>query len=181
MSEDKAGWLALWRSLVARGLTGVVLVIADAHQGLVEAIGETLPGVTWQRCRTHYLGDLLATVAKSQAALELRPWYVPSSTSPTPTRWRLSSNEWSRRSQPSCPRLLDTSKRPARICLPSGTSASELWRQISRTNPQGALEQGDPSAHRRSGDLPGSSCQHPPHRLAAHRAAPRSGPMSVAP
>jgi putative transposase len=38
MSEDKAGWLALWRSLVARGLTGVVLVIADAHQGLVEAI-----------------------------------------------------------------------------------------------------------------------------------------------
>jgi len=33
----------------------VVLVISDAHRGLVDAIGETLPGVTWQRCRTHYL------------------------------------------------------------------------------------------------------------------------------
>jgi len=68
-SEDKAGWLACWRSLVARGLSGVVLVISDAHQGLVDAIGETLPGVTWQRCRTHYLRDLLAKVAKSQ-----QPW-----------------------------------------------------------------------------------------------------------
>jgi len=68
-SEDAAGWLACWRSLVARGLTGVVLVISDAHQGLVDAIGETLPGVTWQRCRTHYLRDLLAKVAKSQ-----QPW-----------------------------------------------------------------------------------------------------------
>jgi len=47
----------------------VVLVISDAHQGLVDAIGETLPGVTWQRCRTHYLRDLLAKVAKSQ-----QPW-----------------------------------------------------------------------------------------------------------
>jgi len=45
------GWLGLrfWRSLVARGLSGVVLVICDATRGSPAAIGETLPGVTWQR------------------------------------------------------------------------------------------------------------------------------------
>jgi len=93
----------------------VVLVISDAHRGLVDAIGETLPGVTWQRCRTHYLRDLLAKVAKSQAALEWQPWCAPSSTSRTPPRWRLSSNEWLTRWLGSCPRsLLHNSLNPPR-------------------------------------------------------------------
>ena len=50
-AEDGAGWLAFLRGLVARGLSGVQLVISDAHAGLVEAIGATLPGASWQRCR----------------------------------------------------------------------------------------------------------------------------------
>ena len=53
-AEDGAGWLAFLRDLVARGLTGVRLVTSDAHSGLVQAIGATLPGASWQRCRTHY-------------------------------------------------------------------------------------------------------------------------------
>jgi putative transposase len=52
-AEDGAGWLAFVRGLVARGLSGVQLVISDAHRGLVEAIAATLPGAAWQRCRTH--------------------------------------------------------------------------------------------------------------------------------
>jgi putative transposase len=64
-SEDGAGWLAFVRSLVARGLSGVRLVISDAHPGLVDAISSTLPGATWQRCRTHFLRNLLAKVPKS--------------------------------------------------------------------------------------------------------------------
>lgn len=52
--EDGPGWLAFCRSLVARGLSGVELVISDAHPGLVDAIGSTLPGASWQRCRTHW-------------------------------------------------------------------------------------------------------------------------------
>jgi putative transposase len=47
--EDGAGWLAFLRSLTARGLGGVKLVISDAHRGLVDAIGAALPGVCWQR------------------------------------------------------------------------------------------------------------------------------------
>jgi transposase-like protein len=68
-AEDGAGWLAFLRSLIARGLSGVQLVISDAHVGLVNAIGATLPGASWQRCRTHYARALLSQVPKSA-----QPW-----------------------------------------------------------------------------------------------------------
>ena len=64
-AEDGAGWLAFLRGLVARGLSGVQLVISDAHPGLVAAIGSALPGAAWQRCRTHYVRNLLTRVPRS--------------------------------------------------------------------------------------------------------------------
>jgi putative transposase len=64
-SEDGAAWLAFLRSLVARGLAGVKLVTSDAHPGLVDAIAATLPGAAWQRCRTHFMRNLLTRVPKS--------------------------------------------------------------------------------------------------------------------
>lgn len=50
--EDGAGWTSFLRGLVARGLSGVQLVISDAHEGLKTAIGAVLTGSAWQRCRT---------------------------------------------------------------------------------------------------------------------------------
>jgi putative transposase len=64
-TEDGAGWLAFLRSLVARGLSGVRLVTSDAHPGLVDAIAATLPGAAWQRCRTHFMRNLLTRVPRS--------------------------------------------------------------------------------------------------------------------
>jgi transposase-like protein len=64
-AEDGAGWLGFFRDLTARGLTGVALVTSDAHRGLVEAIGATLPGASWQRCRTHYAANLMAVTPKA--------------------------------------------------------------------------------------------------------------------
>ncbi len=64
-SEDGAGWLAFFRDLTARGLTGVKLVTSDAHRGLVSAIEATLPGASWQRCRTHYAANLMSATPKS--------------------------------------------------------------------------------------------------------------------
>jgi putative transposase len=64
-AEDGAGWLAFFRDLAARGLSGVALVTSDAHRGLTEAIGATLPGASWQRCRTHYAANLMAATPKS--------------------------------------------------------------------------------------------------------------------
>jgi putative transposase len=64
-SEDGAGWTAFLRGLIARGLSGVRLVISDAHPGLVDAIASTLPGASWQRCRTHFVRNLLTKVPKA--------------------------------------------------------------------------------------------------------------------
>lgn len=66
--EDGAGWLAFLRGLVARGLNGSALVISDAHGGLVDALRSTL-GATWQRCRTHFMRNLLTKVPKSAQAM----------------------------------------------------------------------------------------------------------------
>ncbi|MFF7988010.1 IS256 family transposase [Streptomyces sp. NPDC007901] len=68
-AEDGAGWLAFLRSLTACGLSGVQLVVSDAHTGLVNAIGVVLPGASWQRCRTRYARNLLSQVPKSA-----QPW-----------------------------------------------------------------------------------------------------------
>ena len=64
-TEDGAGWLAFLRSLISRGLSGVVCVTSDAHSGLREAIESTLPGSSWQRCRTHFMTNLLTKVPKA--------------------------------------------------------------------------------------------------------------------
>ena len=63
-SEDGAFWLSLLRSLVARGLNGVALVTSDAHQGLRDAIETVFAGASWQRCRTHFMTNLLTRVPK---------------------------------------------------------------------------------------------------------------------
>jgi putative transposase len=68
-TEDGAGWLAFLRSLVARGLSGVQLVISDCHQGLRDAIASTLPGASWQRCRTHFMRNLLTKVPKASQSM----------------------------------------------------------------------------------------------------------------
>jgi transposase-like protein len=64
-SEDGAFWLSFLRSLAARGLTGVQLVISDAHRGLKDAIAAVFAGAAWQRCRTHFARNLLTRVPKS--------------------------------------------------------------------------------------------------------------------
>jgi putative transposase len=64
-TESGAGWLTFFRDLVARGLSGVALVTSDAHTGLVEAIAATLPGASWQRCRTHYAANLMSVCPKA--------------------------------------------------------------------------------------------------------------------
>jgi len=64
-SEDRGFWTAFLRSLVKRGLAGVRLVVSDAHEGLKAAIGTVLSGATWQRCRVHFMRNLLATVPQA--------------------------------------------------------------------------------------------------------------------
>jgi transposase-like protein len=68
-SEDGAFWTAFLRSLRARGLTGVQLVISDAHEGLKAAIAGVFVGAAWQRCRVHFMRNVLARVPKGSAEM----------------------------------------------------------------------------------------------------------------
>jgi putative transposase len=68
-SEDGAFWTAFLRSLKARGLAGVQLVISDSHAGLKTAISSVLLGAAWQRCRVHFLRNVLAQVPKGSAEM----------------------------------------------------------------------------------------------------------------
>jgi putative transposase len=67
-AETEAFWRGFLRSLRARGLEGVQLVISDAHTGLTAAIGKVF-GCRWQRCTVHFLRDMLGHVARTQQPL----------------------------------------------------------------------------------------------------------------
>ncbi len=68
-SEDKAFWTGFLRSLRARGLAGVRLVISDAHEGLRQSIEKVMLGASWQRCRVHFLRNVLAKVPKGSTEM----------------------------------------------------------------------------------------------------------------
>lgn len=70
-SEDGAFWTSFLRSLKARGLSGTQLVISDAHEGLKGAISSVLLGSSWQRCRVHFMRNVLAKIPKGNSEMVL--------------------------------------------------------------------------------------------------------------
>jgi transposase-like protein len=68
-TEDGAGCTAFLRNLVARGLSGVKLVVSDAHEASRRACATVLPGASWQCCRTHFMRNLLTRVPRSSQSL----------------------------------------------------------------------------------------------------------------
>ena len=68
-SEDQAFWAAFLKGLRSRGLSGVQLVISDHHLGLKAAIESVFIGAAWQRCRVHFMRNLLARVPKGSAEM----------------------------------------------------------------------------------------------------------------
>ena len=68
-SEDGAFWTAFLKGLRARGLAGVELVISDHHLGLKQAIGAVFVGASWQRCRVHFMRNVLSRVPKASAEM----------------------------------------------------------------------------------------------------------------
>jgi transposase-like protein len=80
--EDLERWREFLQGLVARGVRGVRLAISDAHPGLKQAIAEVFVGASWQRCRVHFMRNLLARAPKSAQAMlaaTVRPIFQQSS------------------------------------------------------------------------------------------------------
>ncbi len=169
-AEDGAGWTAFLRDLVARGLSGVRLVISDDHAGLVAAIAAVLPGASWQRCRTHFVRNLRTRVPKSAqplvATLVRSIFAQPSATEVEAQHARVVGQLEAR--FPQAAALLEAAREDI---LAFRLLPPEHWRQIWSNNPLGAPEPGDPPAHRRGGHLPGPGGRHPARRVGARRAA----------
>jgi putative transposase len=68
-SETEAFWTEFLRDLRDRGLHGVQLVISDSHRGLIKATDTVLQGAAWQRCRVHFMRNVLAKVSKGSAEM----------------------------------------------------------------------------------------------------------------
>ncbi len=136
--EDGAGWLAFFRGLTARGLSGVALVTSDAHAGLVAAIGATLPGASWQRCRTHYAANLMSTCPKSSW-----PWVKTLLHSvydqPDAASVAAQYNRVLDAVGPKLPAVADHLDTARADVLAFTSFPKEIWRQIWSNNPQERL------------------------------------------
>ena len=132
--EDGAGWLTFFRDLIARGLSGVKLVTSDAHAGLVAAIGATLPGAAWQRCRTHYAANLMSVTPKAAwpwvNALLHSVYDQPDAEAVHAQYDRILDALTDK-----LPRSPSTSTPPAPMCSAFTAFPKEIWRQIWSNNP----------------------------------------------
>ena len=178
-SEDGAGWTAFLRGLVARGLSGVALVTSDAHPGLVDAIAATLPGASWQRCRTHFMRNLLCRVPKSAqpfvATLVRSIFAQPDAASVREQHTRVVAQLGER--FPGAAELLEEA---GPDILAFAAFPKELWRQVWSNNP---LERLNREIRRRTdvvGIFPDRAAVRAPGRRRAGRAERRVGRRAAA-
>lgn len=137
-AEDGAGWLAFLRSLRARGLKGVKLVVSDAHPGLKDAISSVLRGASWQRCRTHFIRNLLTRVPKAAhgiVATYVRTIFAQPDTESVRAQ-HARTVEHLRSRFPKAAAMLDDA---AEELLAFTAFPKEHWRQIWSNNPQERL------------------------------------------
>ncbi len=137
-SEDGAGWVAFLRGLRARGLGGVQLVISDAHEGLKDAIATVLGGASWQRCRTHFMRNLLTRVPKSAqdfVATFVRSIFAQPDCAAVLAQHARVVGELEQRFGEAAAMLADA----ATDILAFATFPKEHWRQIWSNNPQERL------------------------------------------
>jgi len=136
--EDGAGWLAFLRGLRARGLKGVELVISDAHSGLRDAIASVLRGAAWQRCRTHFVRNLLTRVPKAAHAIVatyVRTIFMQPDTESVRAQHARTVEQLRSRFPKAAAMLADA----AEELLAFTAFPKEHWRQIWSNNPQERL------------------------------------------
>jgi putative transposase len=133
-SEDGAFWLSFLRSLVARGLGGVQLVISAAHQGVRSAIAAVLAGASWQRCRVHFVRNALSLVPKSAAemvAAAIRTVFAEPDPANARQRWRQVADGF-RKPYPRLAALLNGAEEEV---LAYAAFPAAHWRQSWSNNP----------------------------------------------
>lgn len=134
-TESEPFWTAFFRSLKARGLGGVRLVISDAHSGLISAIQVAFQGASWQRCRVHFMRNVLAKVPKvagPMVASIIRTVFVPRGKASLVTAQFGEVVRMLERSHPAVAEMLENA-RDELLAFTAFPSAH--WQQIWSTNP----------------------------------------------
>jgi len=132
-SETHKFWKGFLRGLIGRGLAGVQLVISDAHEGLKKAIGHVL-GASWQRCRVHFMRDVLAYVHKrhqSMVAAAIRTAFAQQDEASARAQWRETADSLRERFAKVAAKMDETEDEVlAHTAFPSAH-----WSKIASTNP----------------------------------------------
>jgi transposase-like protein len=132
-SETEAFWLEFSRRLIARGLTGVQLVISDAHEGLRTALATCFVGAAWQRCKVHFLRNVAAAVPKQHAPAVLAVikaiFLQPNAESAT-----AAVSQGLAALEPRFPRVAEQLRKAEADVLAYLAFPQEHWRSISSTN-----------------------------------------------
>jgi len=137
-TEDGAGGTAFLRNLVARGLSGVQLVMSVDHLGLVQAVRATLPGAAWQRCRTHFVRNLQTHVpkpAQPMVATLVRSIFAQPSAGEVKAQLERVIEQLEGRFPKAAEVLADAAPDITAFC----SFPTEHWRQIWSNNPQERL------------------------------------------
>jgi len=133
-SEDEVFWRAFLTGLKKRGLAGVRLVVSDQHAGLVAALRRAFQGVAHQRCRVHFIRNLLAHVPKAQVdmvAAVFRTIFAQPDPDSMATTWDQVRDQLADRF-PKIGPLMDDAKVEV---LAFNTFPRAHWRKIWSTNP----------------------------------------------
>jgi putative transposase len=95
VSEAETFWIEFLRKLKRRGLAGVKLVISDAHEGIKAAVSKVFRA-TWQRCRVHFMRNVLAHAGKSGrrvVAAFIATAFAQDDAAAAKTQWRLVADQ----------------------------------------------------------------------------------------
>ena len=133
-SEDEVFWTAFLRGLKDRGLSGVRLVISDAHAGLKASIPRVMAGGSWQRCKVHLMRNILGTVpsaSKDMVAATVRTIFAQ----PTAEACRAQLHEVVRILEPQFPKAAAILDNAEADVLAHTTFPRAHWRKIASTNP----------------------------------------------
>jgi hypothetical protein len=133
-SENETFWSEFLRDLTDRGLTGVQLVISDAHRGLTATITRVMQGSAWQRCRVHAMREPLPPPGTSIVSSSPHS-SGPCSPSPTTTAHAPSSTTSSPGSNRSPPRSRDASSTWPMTCSPTPRTGQSTGSRSGRTSP----------------------------------------------
>lgn len=132
-SEMGEAWKSFLEGLVTRGMKGIELAISDAHTGIKSALRKVLNGVTWQRCRVHFMrnaGVKLPKVVQAKWLERLKLCFAAESQNEALVRIRTLARDTEGK-HPDFARFLDEAAEDVTAFM---TFPHEHWRRIHSTN-----------------------------------------------